>query len=212
MNKRYLILASVLAFSAPVFAQSGPSGSTTGGPKSVAPAGSQEAATGKCTGMTSDKAGGNPESRSEARPEDQKSAKSQKSKAGTDTGTSSSAGAGGTAGSGAATTGAGIGADPSAGTKPSAPGQHHQPLKAAVRTSKGTFGCLLLVLYRRARRIAFLRILAGTRIRPLLRASQVCELVVERPAGREIVLHALEHFHVPRAHFAQDVRCKQAAE
>lgn len=124
MNKRYLILASVLAFSAPVFAQSGPSGSTTGGPKSVAPAGSLEAGTGKATGMTSDKAGANPESRSEARSaEDRKSAKSQSARGSTDTGTSSSAGAGGTAGSGAgaATTGAGIGADPSAGTKPSAP-------------------------------------------------------------------------------------------
>src|SRR5688572_25521317 len=94
MNKRYLILASVLAFSAPVFAQSEPSGSTTGGPKSVAPAGSLEAGTGKATGMTSDKAGSNPESRSEAnRAEDQKSAKSQKARGATDTGTSSSAGA-----------------------------------------------------------------------------------------------------------------------
>jgi hypothetical protein len=32
------------------------------------------------------------------------------------------------------------------------------------------------------------------------------------PARREIVLYTLEHIHVPRAHFAQDVCRKQPAE
>ena len=68
MHKRtYLIIATVFAFSAPVFAQSGTSSgssaspSSGAAPKGVAPAGSLEAGTGKATGMTSDAAGANPD-------------------------------------------------------------------------------------------------------------------------------------------------------